>query len=73
MMRRSLTSRSSSSSFNTGFSYSTIAIDPAAGRRGSSPDFYSANPNYMFASFGLPVNILSQNPNKTETLWFLGR
>ncbi|GKV46568.1 hypothetical protein SLEP1_g53541 [Rubroshorea leprosula] len=72
-MWRSLTSRSSSSSFNTGFSYSTIAVDPTAGGRSDSPDFYSANANCMFASFGLPVNILSQNPNKTETLWFLGR
>ncbi|GKV17056.1 hypothetical protein SLEP1_g27609 [Rubroshorea leprosula] len=50
-MRRSLTSRSSSSSFNTGFSYSTIAVDPTAGGRGVSPDFYSANANCMFASF----------------------
>ncbi|GLT82980.1 hypothetical protein SLE2022_238610 [Rubroshorea leprosula] len=47
MMRRSLTSRSSSSSFNTGFSYSTIAVDPTAGGRGDSPDFYSANANCM--------------------------
>ncbi|GLU15497.1 hypothetical protein SLE2022_319800 [Rubroshorea leprosula] len=53
MMWRSLTSRSSSSSFNTSFSYSTIAVDPTAGGRDGSPDFYSANANCMFASFGL--------------------
>ncbi|GKV40235.1 hypothetical protein SLEP1_g47903 [Rubroshorea leprosula] len=54
-MRRTLTSRSSSSSFNTGFSYSTIAVDPTVGGRGGSPDFYSVNANCIFASFGFCI------------------